>query len=300
MEGIVRQGWKADRTLDFCFVYTIGGNMLKTYQSGRKPRSVTAMEALAEHYGIPSINLGPQIARLEAEGKLVYKASKPKTDEEKEALKGKVLFSPDSVHPYPEGGHDLYLETIVRAIPGIRAAGSVGQHELGESLMSDHYEKAKLVPLSKSMLSPGWEKLSSTNAIAKKFRKQLPKLYKATKPGESLTIKFKGTYVGVYDLLGPDCGQVTVTLDEKPAIIKPRFDAFSTYHRVASLKVGENLANVPHTLKIEIHPEQPDKVKILEQRKEKMDDPKKYDGTTWYAGALMLIGDLIKEDAAAK
>jgi hypothetical protein len=34
-------------------------------------------------------------------------------------------------------------------------------------------------------------------------------------------------------------------------------------------------------------------VKILAQRHEKMDDPKRYDGTAFYPGALLLVGELV-------
>jgi hypothetical protein len=36
-----------------------------------------------------------------------------------------------------------------------------------------------------------------------------------------------------------------------------------------------------------------DKLKILSQRNEKMDSPERSDGTKWYAGSLLLIGDLV-------
>ena len=36
-----------------------------------------------------------------------------------------------------------------------------------------------------------------------------------------------------------------------------------------------------------------DKLKILSQRNERMDNPKRFDGTNWYAGSLLLIGDLV-------
>ena len=47
-------------------------------------------------------------------------------------------------------------------------------------------------------------------------------------------------------------------------------------------------------MKVEIHPDQPDKVSILAQRKEKMDDPKRFNDRAWYAGALLLVGNLVK------
>jgi hypothetical protein len=49
-----------------------------------------------------------------------------------------------------------------------------------------------------------------------------------------------------------------------------------------------------HSVKITIHKEQPDKARILSERHEKMDDPKKFDGTTWYAGGILLIGELVE------
>ena len=61
-----------------------------------------------------------------------------------------------------------------------------------------------------------------------------------------------------------------------------------------TLSVGEALEDVTHTVKITIDPEQPDKAKILSQRGERSDDPKRYDGTAWYAGALFLMGQVVE------
>jgi hypothetical protein len=36
-----------------------------------------------------------------------------------------------------------------------------------------------------------------------------------------------------------------------------------------------------------------DKLNILSQRNEKMDNPKRFDGANWYASSLLLIGDLV-------
>ncbi|HWH67829.1 MAG TPA: SGNH/GDSL hydrolase family protein, partial [Candidatus Sulfotelmatobacter sp.] len=71
MEGIVRQTWKDNPKTDICFVYTLAGNMLESLQQGRFPRSATAMEKVADHYGIPSIHMGLEVARLAKTGKLV-------------------------------------------------------------------------------------------------------------------------------------------------------------------------------------------------------------------------------------
>ena len=76
-------------------------------------------------------------------------------------------------------------------------------------------------------------------------------------------------------------------------MVKPRFDAYCTYHRLATLTVAENLPDAVHTVELELHPDQPDKAAILARRKQKIDNPERYDDTAWYAGAVMIIGELL-------
>ena len=149
-----------------------------------------------------------------------------------------------------------------------------------------------MIPLSQATLSPGWRRLNApTNSLAKSFGNRLPELWEAREPGDSVSFKFRGTTARIYDLVGPDCGQVTIEVDDQPPAVKPRFDAFCTYHRLSVLSVAEGLPGGVHSVKITIHPEQPDKASILSQRHEKMDNPKRFEGTTWYAGAILLLGE---------
>ena len=80
-----------------------------------------------------------------------------------------------------------------------------------------------------------------TNGLAQSFGTRLPGLWEARKPGEWVSFRFRGTTARTYDLLGPDCGQVTVAVDDRPPAVKPRFDPYCTYHRLASLSVGEEM-----------------------------------------------------------
>ncbi|MGH7968400.1 MAG: SGNH/GDSL hydrolase family protein, partial [Limisphaerales bacterium] len=130
MEGIVRQTWKNDPATDICFVYTLAGNMLETLQQGRFPHSASAMEKIADYYSIPSIHMGLEVARLEKAGKLVFKGDKPHNEVERAALGGRILFSPDGVHPYTDSGHQLYLEAVVRSFSKIENVGKPGPHTL--------------------------------------------------------------------------------------------------------------------------------------------------------------------------
>ena len=119
-------------------------------------------------------------------------------------------------------------------------------------------------------------------------------LLKGSKAGETVSFKFKGTRCAIYDIIGPDCGQVKISLDAQPARVVARFDSYCTYHRLSTLMIGSDLADEVHTVKIEILPDQPDKAKILSQRNEKIDKPERFDGTAFYPGGILLVGELVK------
>lgn len=295
MEGIVRQTWAALPDCDICFVYTVTEALVGAMLEDKFPRAASAMEKLADFYGIPSIHMGMEVAALAKAGKLVWSAPLPKTDDEKKALGDKFVFAPDSVHPHPETGHELYLAAIVRSLPLIQqASGKPEPHKFGAPMVADNYERARLVPISEAKLSAGFTKLDpAKDDMAKRFTR-LKDLHRASKPGETIEFKFKGTRAALYDLAGPDCGQVIVTLDNQPPRTVPRFDSYCTYHRLATLVIGSELPDAEHTVKIEIHPEQPDKAAILATRKNKIDKPERFDGTAIYPGAILMLGELVK------
>ena len=116
----------------------------------------------------------------------------------------------------------------------------------------------------------------------------------ASESGGHIThIPLHGDHFGFYDLLGPDCGQVSVSIDGDASKIRPRFDGYCTYHRLSMLMVASDLENKPHTVTVTIHPDQPDKQKLLHSHRlpDLQQNPEKYDGTNWYLGGIMLIGE---------
>lgn len=299
MEGIVRQAWKALPEMDICYVYTLAfDSMLKELQQNKYPQTASAMEAVADHYGIPSIHMGLEIARLEEAGKLVFQGTLPVTTEEKAALGDKMLFSEDAVHPLIETGHEVYAQVVGRCmerialVPGARP----GPHSLGLPLVSDNWERARMLPLSRATLSTGWQTLDPAHDnLAKAFGDYLPELWKAEKPGESITFKFKGTCVWIYDLVGPDCGAVRVKLDDQPETMHLRFDPYCIDHRICWLEIASGLLDILHTVTVTIDALVPDKMSILfeHNRPDMKLHPARYDGTTWYASALLLIGEML-------
>lgn len=298
MEGIVRQTWRADPTTDICFVYTITQALAGPMLEGKFPRAASAMERVADHYGVPSIHMAMEVARLAKEGRLVWAAPTPKTDDEKRTLEGKVLFAHDGVHPYPDTGHRLYLEAVARSMAKVRGVGKPGPHALPPPFVAGNWERAKLLPLSSAKLSGEWTRLDpEKDNMAKRWTSRMPEFWKAGKAGAAVTFTFKGAWAAVYDLLGPDCGQVIVTLDGGKPVVRPRFDRYCTYHRLATLPIGLNLPEAVHTVRLELHPDPPDKAEIFRKGKQDREDPTdnpKYDGINWYAGGILIVGDLVE------
>jgi len=290
IEGIVRQAWKANPLTDICFVYTIHLAFMPAYEKGNCPRSTSAHERIAEHYGIPSIDCGLRIAELLKEDKLVFTVKQGE-----KAPEGKIGFSGDECHP-TDAGHEVFRQVILGAFDEIKKASKAGPHELKAAFVADNWESAKMVPLDPAMLTPGWQKLPRDKGLGKGFGDRLPVVWEATKPGEKLSFRFKGTLARLYDLVGPDGGKAICSVDGKVVRTVPRFDSYCSYHRLATLNIAENLKNKEHAVTVEISPEQPDREPVLKQvRDQKGFDPKRYDGTALRIGFIMLLGDLVKE-----
>jgi hypothetical protein len=290
-----RKIWRARPTCDIGFVYTLTEALAPPMLEGKFPRAASAMERIADHYGIPTIHLAVEVARLAQAGRLLWRAPLPKTEAEKQALGDKVVFAPDAVHPHPETGHELYLQAIQRSLPRVQAASHPpGPHALPAPYTPSHYERARLIPISSAHLGAGFTALDpKRDDLGKRFASRLPALHRATAAGATLTFRFKGTRCAIYDVIGPDGGQVRITLDDRPPEVRPRFDSYCTYSRLSTFLVGSDLPDAVHTVKIELLADAPDKAKILAQRKQTIDDPKKFAGLTFNPGAILLVGELV-------
>ena len=301
-EGIIRKTWKLNPETDICFVYTMVDRMLSTLQSGKFQKSASIMEGIADHYNIPTIHMGLEIAEMAKKGTLIMKGEKGKMT----AVSGKALnegsgksgdklvFSKDGVHPYTDTGHVLYMNAIERSMDKIIPAGKVGPHTLPQVLREDHWESAGKLNISGIKTKNGIEKMLSDKGLGKRFASRMPEMWKASKAGATIEFKFKGTFLGFYDLLGPDCGVVEVELDGKKRTFK-RIDGYCTYNRLAMLTVNGKLENKVHTVKVTLTGEQLDKKSILFERNRHDFDknPKKYKPHNWYVGGIFISRELV-------
>ncbi|MBQ8113173.1 MAG: SGNH/GDSL hydrolase family protein, partial [Kiritimatiellae bacterium] len=141
-------------------------------------------------------------------------------------------------------------------------------------------------------------KLPPSDGKVRAFSVRMGEMWYTGAPGATLRFTFRGTCCQIYDLLGPDGGQVWITVDGKRSA-RPvaRFDSYCTYHRIATLGVFSGEDGV-HTVEITVDKDQPSRQPVAFRLKNPAADlaAPKYQGTKFWPAKIMLVGDLVTND----
>lgn len=305
-DGIVRQTWKTDPGIDIVFVYTVVEDMLPDYRNGLCPRITSAMEQLADYYGIPSICFGPRVTSDVVSGRLVMTVGEAATAVPKEtpnedqaiidelAKQGKMLFAKDGVHPVLAAAQTYYLESFKAAWPLLASAVGVDHASKLDPVFFDAtLEAAKTVPVEPEMLVGTWKQVEPGEGNASFATQFGCKPWFTETPGSRLRFRFKGSRCLLYDLLGPATGQLWVWMDGKRSNAPyARFDSYSSYYRLSAMSFFSGADGV-HDVEIELDAGQPSRAAVAES----VTNPLKYDGTKWYLGKIMLVGDICQRES---
>jgi hypothetical protein len=246
------------------------------------------MEEVAEHYQIPSIQMGFVVAHMVANGKIDFQGVKgAKTD--------KPFFSDDGTHPTLDFGHHIYADTIEGALKQLSLMNTKALKSIPAALDPANQENAKTYALSDVDLSNGWSLMPATNPMAKKYAEKFTSIATASDSTSSLIIKFKGTQIGFYDILGPTSGKLKAVIDNGKPIFVTRFDTYCVYDRannfmLPSLKYGV------HTVTITPDSSPLDKIGILKKKHtdQEIGDVTKYTPQNVYFGKILVLGELVK------
>lgn len=251
MEGIVRQIWKIDPTADLLFVYTMVKQHLDDYNAGRLPPTVQWHERVAEHYGIPSVHMAAYAAQRISAGELTFDA-----------------FAKDGVHP-TDRGYALYFDALKPLVVAAKAANAASgdavpmkRHALPPPLSPAPMEKAQCVPYEWCGRTGDWKvgQKSSSDAFLH--------VVESDKPGATLTLKFKGAQCGYFNLIGPDTGDLEVSVDGGPWQHKADWDPYcknSTRAHARALATGLDPTQW-HEVRLRIAEKQPAESKGRFQR----------------------------------
>lgn len=283
VEGIVRQTLRANPQTDLCFVYTVSSPGLPTLEAGDFPAAARAMENVADHYGIPSLHLGVEIARRVCDGKLDFKNPA--------APRSSRTFSLDGVHP-TTAGHRLYFDVIARSFPALLGASASALGSLPPPLHSDNWETASLVLFDQASARGGeWERVSLDDANLRGATKNLlPSTWRTADPKATITFTFRGRIFGLLGIAAPDSGEFRVTIDDLPPVTATFFDGYvtPTFCRQREWFFPTELADGEHHARVELVATSLDKAAIKAAAGKPITDPKPYS-----AQRLTLCGALV-------
>ncbi|MBQ7039169.1 MAG: SGNH/GDSL hydrolase family protein, partial [Clostridia bacterium] len=298
MEGMILKIWEHDPTTDIIFVYTTQTSNYSTYKSGNLPQYPAIYEPVAEHYGIPSVFFGYQAFDLYDQEKLTLTGTKEE---------GKILYTQDGVHLTGDGGF-LSAGSIARSVVEMektfnKETYTETNHTVPETTVAD-------IPWSDAMYTDDWSKMTFsgtwmdcsldenrnfknfnyTGGYLNEFKKLFPKMQGTVVAGSSVTVKFKGTDIGVFEAGGQFSGQLKVNVDgedltEKLVLYHASYDSKlrHQYYFIDSLPYGE------HTVTFTLDSEMPDKSSL--QNKNPSDTT--YQKNEFYLGKILMNGELL-------
>jgi sialidase-1 len=221
IEGITRQLLIQPQPPEIVFLYTT-----------RLNRNTRAdwHEAMAEHYRLPSINVGPPLWKYI----------------EQEEIKPESLWK-DGVHPNDEG-HKRFAQVILAFLEEQKRQKASPQfRNLPFPLEQEMLTYGEIRSFVEFKFGPAWKAENSSDST-------LPaKLLASDKAGSELEIVFEGSAVGLAYRMGPDCGIIECLIDGKPAPAPlARIDTWNSFHHIQTRILTSGLDSGPHKLTIRI------------------------------------------------
>ena len=305
IEGIVRQIRQHNAATDICFIYTIAREQYMIYAAGQVPDNIKKLELIADYYQIPSVHMGLYPALLEKRNQLIWKSNLP--------VENKIVFSNDGVHPTEAGGN-LYAQSIARALKKISDVEGTSFRKKRKPIFKNNLIDATMFSLNQyGVYSSGWQFINTDDVPAlKQFAPWFKEVLSASASGETYTFTFRGSGFGIFDIGGPEVGQLEIVVDGKEVqlVKSPETTLLSLSE---DKNVGINLLNrfnqycnnryrgqyefieLPkgkHVVQLKLSAELPDKKAILGSSN--LDDytkhPEKYFQHKVYLGRILLNG----------
>jgi acetyl esterase/lipase/lysophospholipase L1-like esterase len=240
MEGIVRAVRRADPGTDVVMLHFVDPAKMERIRHGLVPEVIRIHEAVAERYGLPSIDLAAEVTWRIARGEFSWE------DDFRD------------LHPAPFGQR-LYAASIARLFDRAWAAegrATEGGHELPSPLDPASFQRGRLVAPSAAgarqgfELAPAWRPADGAGTRAGFV--DVPVLV-AEREGATCELRFDGRACGVLVNAGPDAGVLEWALDGAPW---RRVDLFTRWsgglHLPFSYVLAADLPDGPHTLALRV------------------------------------------------
>ncbi|MBU2904172.1 prolyl oligopeptidase family serine peptidase [Arenibacter algicola] len=243
MEGIVRHARYQNPATDIVIMHFVDPGKMKLYRQGQTPKVILNHEKVAEHYGIPTINLAKEVTERIDAGEFTWK------DDFK------------NLHPSPFG-QGVYARSMIALLKNSWTGPAaeddkIKSHNLPEPLDELNYDNGVLIDISDAKISGDWKLVPNWEPQDGKGTRNnytnVPMLIgeKANKGKASLT--FVGNTVGIAVAAGPDAGIIHYRIDKGEW---QKLDLLTNWSRSLHLPwfftLANGLENKKHTLQIKI------------------------------------------------
>ena len=209
MESIVRQIYDLNDTTEIVFVYTVHQEDMEMAASGKWTQTARIHDAVAEHYGIPSVFMGRELAQSVKSGKAVW--NKDDVDDEYKDL---PVYMEDKMYPL-EAGTEKYFETAEKFLKDLLINNTIGL-ETKEYFSSPYLFRESAGSRQYFAIDDYIEGSNMNKEPASKYlnaHRTIENVYTSETVGDGVTFTFTGTRAGVYILAGVDAGGIDIYVD---------------------------------------------------------------------------------------
>lgn len=195
LEGLVRQITLYRNTHSRILIYTLTADMLQAYKAGQTPEYIRISELIADHYGIPSLNLAKYAAQKIINGEISFEA-----------------FSSDGINP-TDAGAKIYGDAVAKFIDALMTAYPIpekpNQYVLPEPLFPQTDDKGRIIAYEDPQVrQSGTWKQGQVSPIGP-FRHLLV----SDNAGDTLRLKFKGSEIGIIDVVDKQTADYEYSVD---------------------------------------------------------------------------------------
>jgi sialidase-1 len=200
LEGIVRHAKKANPLMDIIMMSFVDPDKIKDYNNGKTPLQIKNHELIAEHYGLPSINLAKEVTDKLNNHEFSWQ------------------YDFKDLHPAIYG-QELYFATIKSLFNSCfnkQQTATTKANPLPKPLNALNLNNGRYYSIQNAKNLNGWvvnpDWAPNNNLSTREGFVHKPMLI-ATKPGSSLTLPFTGTAIGMAIVSGPDTGIISYSID---------------------------------------------------------------------------------------
>ena len=154
-----------------------------------------------------------------------------------------------------------------------------------------------MIPVTEFEHSEGWKLLSKDDKVFSNFQgdqKALPVVLESSDSEDFVKVHFKGIRVGVFDLIGPSSGGMTVEIDQNDPSYIRRFDKYCGDRNRTNYCLFESLNEEEHTIIIRPDNRRFEKAEIYKMNPKRIKETEYFNEFNTYLGYILLVGDIIQ------